>query len=52
MLMHNRYMLQLFVSVSKMWAKKNAVGKDQVAKLVDDTYRFVFWCHIFLQGSC
>ncbi|XP_022998844.1 E3 SUMO-protein ligase SIZ1-like isoform X1 [Cucurbita maxima] len=25
--------------VSKMWAKKNAVGKDQVAKLVDDTYR-------------
>ncbi|KAF7823429.1 E3 SUMO-protein ligase SIZ1-like isoform X1 [Senna tora] len=25
--------------VSKLWAKKNAVGKDQVAKLVDDTYR-------------
>ncbi|KAE9587946.1 putative chromatin regulator PHD family [Lupinus albus] len=25
--------------VSKMWAKKNAVGKEQVAKLVDDTYR-------------
>ncbi|XP_023519583.1 E3 SUMO-protein ligase SIZ1-like [Cucurbita pepo subsp. pepo] len=25
--------------VSKMWAKKNAVGKDQVAKLVEDTYR-------------
>lgn len=25
-----------------MWAKKNAVGKEQVAKLVDDTYRFVF----------
>ncbi|MCI10380.1 E3 SUMO-protein ligase SIZ1 [Trifolium medium] len=22
-----------------MWAKKNAVGKEQVAKLVDDTYR-------------
>ncbi|KAL5581207.1 hypothetical protein UlMin_013649 [Ulmus minor] len=25
--------------VSKLWAKKNAVGKDQVAKLVDDIYR-------------
>ena len=25
-----------------MWAKKNAVGKEQVAKLVDDTYRFAF----------
>ncbi|XP_019447901.1 PREDICTED: E3 SUMO-protein ligase SIZ1-like isoform X1 [Lupinus angustifolius] len=25
--------------VSRMWAKKNAVGKEQVAKLVDDTYR-------------
>ncbi|CDP07144.1 unnamed protein product [Coffea canephora] len=25
--------------VSGMWAKKNAVGKDDVAKLVDDTYR-------------
>ncbi|TKY67253.1 E3 SUMO-protein ligase SIZ1 [Spatholobus suberectus] len=25
--------------VSKMWAKKNTVGKEQVAKLVDDTYR-------------
>ncbi|KAK7262353.1 hypothetical protein RJT34_29921 [Clitoria ternatea] len=25
--------------VSKTWAKKNAVGKEQVAKLVDDTYR-------------
>ncbi|XP_019453985.1 PREDICTED: E3 SUMO-protein ligase SIZ1-like isoform X2 [Lupinus angustifolius] len=25
--------------VSKMWAKKNAVSKEQVAKLVDDTYR-------------
>ncbi|KAH1224959.1 E3 SUMO-protein ligase SIZ1 [Glycine max] len=25
--------------VSKMWAKKNAGGKEQVAKLVDDTYR-------------
>ncbi|XP_028757039.1 E3 SUMO-protein ligase SIZ1-like [Neltuma alba] len=25
--------------VSKLWAKKNAVGKEQVAKLVDDTYR-------------
>ncbi|KAI3461455.1 hypothetical protein Pfo_018118 [Paulownia fortunei] len=25
--------------VSGMWAKKNAVGKDEVAKLVDDTYR-------------
>lgn len=22
-----------------MWAKKNAVGKEEVAKLVDDTYR-------------
>ena len=27
--------------VSKMWAKKNSVGKEQVAKLVDDTYRSV-----------
>lgn len=27
--------------VSKMWAKKNAGGKEQVAKLVDDTYRSV-----------
>ncbi|KAI4334431.1 hypothetical protein L6164_019126 [Bauhinia variegata] len=25
--------------VSKMWAKRNAVAKEQVAKLVDDTYR-------------
>ncbi|XP_047970239.1 E3 SUMO-protein ligase SIZ1-like isoform X1 [Salvia hispanica] len=25
--------------VSGTWAKKNAVGKDEVAKLVDDTYR-------------
>ncbi|XP_015952366.1 E3 SUMO-protein ligase SIZ1 [Arachis duranensis] len=25
--------------VSKMFAKKNAIGKEQVAKLVDDTYR-------------
>ncbi|XP_057956620.1 E3 SUMO-protein ligase SIZ1 [Malania oleifera] len=25
--------------VSRMWAKKNAVGKEEVAKLVDDTYR-------------
>ncbi|KAE9585740.1 hypothetical protein Lal_00010058 [Lupinus albus] len=25
--------------VSRMWAKKNAVGTEQVAKLVDDTYR-------------
>ncbi|KAK6163290.1 hypothetical protein DH2020_000154 [Rehmannia glutinosa] len=24
-----------------MWAKKNAVGKEGVAKLVDDTYRFL-----------
>lgn len=23
-----------------MWAKKNAVGKEEVAKLVEDTYRF------------
>uniref|UniRef100_A0A2P2KGJ4 E3 SUMO-protein ligase SIZ1 n=1 Tax=Rhizophora mucronata TaxID=61149 RepID=A0A2P2KGJ4_RHIMU len=22
-----------------MWAKKSAIGKEQVAKLVDDTYR-------------
>lgn len=32
----------ILLTVSKMWAKKNAVGKEQVAKLVDDTYRFVF----------
>ncbi|GAV62069.1 SAP domain-containing protein/zf-MIZ domain-containing protein [Cephalotus follicularis] len=25
--------------VSKMWAKKSAIAKDDVAKLVDDTYR-------------
>ncbi|XP_050367868.1 E3 SUMO-protein ligase SIZ1 [Argentina anserina] len=25
--------------VSKLWPKKNAVGKEQVAELVDDTYR-------------
>ncbi|KAJ4845155.1 SUMO ligase siz1 [Turnera subulata] len=25
--------------VSKMWAKKNAVSREEVAKLVDDTYR-------------
>ncbi|XP_057454400.1 E3 SUMO-protein ligase SIZ1-like isoform X2 [Lotus japonicus] len=25
--------------VAKTWAKKNAVGKEQVVKLVDDTYR-------------
>ncbi|GAB4850791.1 SUMO ligase siz1, variant 2 [Ancistrocladus abbreviatus] len=25
--------------VSKMWAKRNAVGKEEVAKLVDETYR-------------
>lgn len=30
-----------FAAVSKMWAKKNAIGKEQVAKLVDDTYRLV-----------
>ncbi|KAL4359437.1 hypothetical protein AHAS_Ahas08G0077300 [Arachis hypogaea] len=24
---------------SKMWAKKNVIGKEQVAKLVDDTFR-------------
>lgn len=24
-----------------MWAKKNAVGKEEVAKLVEDTYRFL-----------
>ncbi|GAB2285091.1 SUMO ligase siz1, variant 2 [Dionaea muscipula] len=25
--------------VSKIWAKRNAVGKEEVARLVDDTYR-------------
>lgn len=30
-----------YFPVSKLWAKKNAVGKEQVAKLVDDTYRSV-----------
>lgn len=25
--------------VSKMWAKKSSVGKEEVAKLIDDTYR-------------
>ncbi|KAF9675229.1 hypothetical protein SADUNF_Sadunf09G0010400 [Salix dunnii] len=24
--------------VSKIWAKKSAIGKEEVAKLVDDTY--------------
>ena len=23
-----------------MWAKKNSIGKEGVAKLVDDTYRY------------
>ncbi|XP_052115497.1 E3 SUMO-protein ligase SIZ1-like isoform X3 [Arachis duranensis] len=32
------------IKVSKMFAKKNAIGKEQVAKLVDDTYRKM---HIF-----
>ncbi|XP_052726340.1 E3 SUMO-protein ligase SIZ1 isoform X3 [Vigna angularis] len=27
------------ISVSKLWIKKNAVGKQRVAKLVEDTYR-------------
>jgi hypothetical protein len=40
-------LLLLFFSVSKIWPKKNAVGKEQVAKLVDDTYRFVF-CILYL----
>lgn len=31
----------IFYAVSGMWAKKNAVGKEEVAKLVDDTYRQV-----------
>lgn len=30
-----------FCAVSGMWAKKNAVGKQEVAKLVDDIYRCV-----------
>ncbi|GKA51284.1 E3 SUMO-protein ligase SIZ1 isoform X1, partial [Tanacetum coccineum] len=33
--------------VSGMWSKKNAVGKEEVAKLVDDIYRmslFNFFC--------
>lgn len=25
-----------------MWPKKNGVGKEQAAKLVDDIFRFVF----------
>lgn len=40
------YMLKFyckFCTVSGMCAKKNAVGKDDVAKLVDDTYRCVIW---------
>lgn len=36
-----------FFTDFKMWAKKNAVGKEQVAKLVDDTYRFVF-CILYI----
>ncbi|CAK7327433.1 unnamed protein product [Dovyalis caffra] len=28
--------------VSKIWAKKSAIGKEEVAKLVDDTYSLAF----------
>lgn len=31
-------------TVSGFHATKNAAGKEVVAKLVDDTYRFVFAC--------
>ena len=33
--------LSAFSSVSNMWVKKNAVTKERVAELVDDTYRSV-----------
>lgn len=36
-----------FGAVSGMWAKKYAVGKEEIAKLVDDTYRCLFFCFIF-----
>lgn len=38
-------------SVSKLWAKKNAVGKEQVAKLVDDTYRSVLKTVVWMMLS-
>lgn len=34
--------LNILFLVSGMWAKKNALGKEGVAKLVDDTYRYYF----------
>lgn len=36
-----------FGAVPGMWAKKYAVGKEDLAKLVDDTYRCLFFCCIF-----
>ena len=30
-----------FATVTKLWPKKNAVGKEQVAQFVDDIYRFL-----------
>lgn len=38
-----------------MWAKKNAVGKEQVAELVDDIYRYalkyvIYLLHGFIKG--
>ncbi|CAA2997053.1 E3 SUMO- ligase SIZ1 isoform X1 [Olea europaea subsp. europaea] len=35
----DRILAILSDDLSGMWAKKNAVGKEEVAKLVDDTYR-------------
>jgi hypothetical protein len=37
----------IFFTVARLCEKKNHVGKEQVAKLVDDTYRFVF-CILYL----
>lgn len=36
------FLINILLSiVSGIWAKKNAVRKEEVAKLVDDTYRCV-----------
>jgi hypothetical protein len=47
-----RINLSHFLSVvSKIWAKKSAIGKEEAAKLVDDTYRFIIACYSTIRGS-
>jgi hypothetical protein len=46
-----RINLSHFLSVvSKIWAKKSAIGKEEAAKLVDDTYRFIIACYSIIRG--